>query len=775
MDYCLELLNEVNAFCGSDEQGKRIRNLICYISDNEEIDKTEDVKELLFEASQLIRVFGYNKLNNLDNNIINENNKFSLLKNDIILNTYQAKSNKTALLDKKQKEIIDTFQSMDKKRIFVSAPTSFGKTHLLKEMLYLNKETYNNVVLIFPTIALLSENMDSITDFVAEHNMNYAVDNTFHDVEEDSRNIFILTPERAIMIFEESPKIKIDFFFFDEVYKIDEDFNSSDDYDDVDNVATSTLLPYSRAVAFRLVLHFLAKYTKDFYLAGPYISIESLANGMKYFIEKYNVTTFEVNAEATLKSYIKAWKKKSTEKNIVSGEIDIIIEGEFDTKTNTVQNALNYIDKNNLGQTLIYCDAPSRTVRYAENAICKSNIHSGALQEFIDHLTNRYSVQVEGKNIESTKEWSLIKILKGSIGLHHGKLPKYVQREILNFFNKGELSALFCTSTLIEGVNTIAKNIIVASSVIRNNRPLNQFDIKNIIGRAGRYYHHFVGRVFFIDKKQELILRGESQRLDMPIYNHCKLAAEDVDNVNLEDLHIKNQTLKGIRDEQLDKNILPDEVFVKNRLFDRLQQQNLLLRITENFEKYHYYLEKYWIVKEVLNKGLCELFFSDLCAVDIISARQITSFLPIVNTYYWYGISGLLNYEINVSKQRPTIDKAYRNVFNTLKTVIEYRLPRYYTLLQSLFNYCAKLEKVEVEIDLSNTIRFFEVGVNSAVGAFLVEHGLSIDAVRQIEKKCPGVSIMDLDEGMKVIDLNKNKFYNYLDSYEKRIVEKYIV
>ena len=56
-----------------------------------------------------------------------------------------------------QKEILDLFISEKINRYFLSASTSFGKTHLVYEII--KKMRYKNVVLIFPSIALLTENL----------------------------------------------------------------------------------------------------------------------------------------------------------------------------------------------------------------------------------------------------------------------------------------------------------------------------------------------------------------------------------------------------------------------------------------------------------------------------------------------------------------------------------------------------------------------------------------------------------------------------------------
>ena len=61
-----------------------------------------------------------------------------------------------------QKEVIDRFDKNKCNRFIISAPTSFGKTFIIYHLI--EKMNYENIVLIFPTISLLSENLKRIID-----------------------------------------------------------------------------------------------------------------------------------------------------------------------------------------------------------------------------------------------------------------------------------------------------------------------------------------------------------------------------------------------------------------------------------------------------------------------------------------------------------------------------------------------------------------------------------------------------------------------------------
>ena len=57
------------------------------------------------------------------------------------------------------------------------------------------------------------------------------------------------------------------------------------------------------------------------------------------------------------------------------------------------------------------------------------------------------------------------------------------------------LPILICTSTLIEGVNTAAKSVLIYDKAIAN-RNYDFFTFSNIRGRAGRLGQHHVGKVY---------------------------------------------------------------------------------------------------------------------------------------------------------------------------------------------------------------------------------------------------------------------------------------
>ncbi len=164
---------------------------------------------------------------------------------------------------------------------------------------------------------------------------------------------------------------------------------------------------------------------------------------------------------------------------------------------------------------------------------------------------------VEEKN--SIEAWDFIYALKRGIGIHNGKFPKYFQREIMSLFNQKQMPLLFCTSTIVEGVNTNAKTVIVYHNPSGENDAGKRFLLLNINGRAGRYLRHFVGNIVYLNRECLKIESSEHISLVFKLFSDEGLLG-DVDLENVENEHLSSTNLERKRIE-LDRDLLPDKVF----------------------------------------------------------------------------------------------------------------------------------------------------------------------------------------------------------------------
>lgn len=783
----LQLLKEATRLINiaelTNDNKNRLKDILCYLSEWRNNHPTECVQYpqlefILYNASRKLRTFGYNRLNKFDNSIINADNNLIAIKDTVVDEFYKTESG--FILDSAQKDVLDTFESANGK-LFLSAPTSFGKTFLLKEIIYRHYENYNNIVIVLPTVALLIEVTEEIDDFNEKHSLGYTIYNSiYRDLELSERNIFILTPERVLRLLAIVPDIELDFFFFDEIYKIDEDVALSSEDDVNDKIELGNDNPQRdeqdhRAVAFRLALYFLLKKCNSCYLAGPFIELNNLKDGFNKMLEKHHIATKEITFIPTLKNQIdfhgKTYKYSSPFENYnESTPSNKPIE-----KLIYVANRLQFSKTN---QAIVYCLYPAYTEQHARefSDSYKDPLPvDSSIQMFIEHLKNNYNFSFGGKR-SSFDNWDLIYALRNQIGIHNGKFPKYFQREIMRRFNDGAMSTLFCTSTIVEGVNTNAKTVVVYNNPSGKTDEGKKFLLLNINGRAGRYQHHFIGNIVYLSDKSLKIVNCDGISLDFKPYNTKILLSDlDLENIDDGDLSLNNKTRKTAL--KFNKQLLPDDVFEQNRLIERKKQERILSIILDKIE--------FFIGIETVSvyDFVSGIYFETILQIW----SEIGEIKPTqINAIKWFSINyaensyqGVLDYRFKKylaqeKDEHKFVNDTYRKVFRDVKDTIEYQLPRIISLFESLIIRAFEIKKIHLvnPLDMSSIIRYFEIGAISPLGIDMVEKAIPIITVKKIDR----IKFYETElegqrkEFTKIFNLAASKF----DEYEKHYLMEYI-
>lgn len=325
------------------------------------------------------------------------------------------------------------------KNIAVSAPTSFGKSFVIDAFISLKNP--DNVVIIVPTIALADETRRRLYKKFA----NKFKIITTSDVDLAERNIFIFPQERAIGYCNKIANI--DILIIDEFYK------------------ASIAYDKERAPILLKAILELGKKAKQKYFLAPNISEI-----------KNNPITEEM-------------EKIQLDFNTVFSEIHKIYEKTQKITDDFKKMELLNIIKNNDSKSLIYAGTFSNIDKITN--ILKENIpdkSSSILNNFSDWLKSNY-----------LDTYILSDLVKKGIGIHNGKLHRSLSQIQVRLFedDKG-LDEIVSTSSIIEGVNTSAENVIIWAN--KNGRSnLNNFTFKNIIGRGGRMFRHFIGKIYLLD------------------------------------------------------------------------------------------------------------------------------------------------------------------------------------------------------------------------------------------------------------------------------------
>lgn len=104
-DYVNLLLSAINNYNEENSKSKvELRDLVCIISDDEKQKKDPLIRELLYVASQKMRVFGYNVQNGFYQNdiVIDQTaSDLTLLRNQSIIKYYQSKVRANNILGKR--------------------------------------------------------------------------------------------------------------------------------------------------------------------------------------------------------------------------------------------------------------------------------------------------------------------------------------------------------------------------------------------------------------------------------------------------------------------------------------------------------------------------------------------------------------------------------------------------------------------------------------------------------------------------------------------------
>jgi replicative superfamily II helicase len=138
--------------------------------------------------------------------------------------------------------------------------------------------------------------------------------------------------------------------------------------------------------------------------------------------------------------------------------------------------------------SIIYADRPSGTERIASELI-KNEPEPDVVDPDIADLVNFLTVHIH-------PEYSLIKFLRYRIAFHYGAMPSIVRSRIEDLCSAGKLKFICCTSTLLQGINLPAKNIIMERPCKGTGEAMERGDFLNLSGRAGRMLKEFHGNVW---------------------------------------------------------------------------------------------------------------------------------------------------------------------------------------------------------------------------------------------------------------------------------------
>lgn len=341
---------------------------------------------------------------------------------------------------------------IDNDASIISAPTSFGKTFCIFE--YIIRTFPRNVVLVVPTLALMSEYLSKIIRNYRDHFHIYKVHTGIDETASydfDAFNIFVLTHDRVVNETAFNKLDRIDFLVIDEVYKLEKDV--SDD----------------RVLVLNMAYYYLAKRASKYVLLAPFISEVKDTD----ILDKKPVTYVTDYSPVVNQVF----------------ERPILNDNDRFRECRVILNKLDPSEK-----TMVYFPTVTLMYKYINNVIVHEPPYETSNADMLSFI--------EWARQEIHEDWCLVTALERGYLIHNGQIPSGPRMFAINNFEDDKYRfIMLCTATLLEGVNTTAKNIIITKPSRRSNSvgdSFTAFDFYNLVGRTGRLNRHFIGNAYYI-------------------------------------------------------------------------------------------------------------------------------------------------------------------------------------------------------------------------------------------------------------------------------------
>ena len=356
-----------------------------------------------------------------------------------------------------------------------------------------------------------------------------------------------------------------------------------------------------------------------------------------------------------------------------------------------------------------------------------------------------------------SKEWNLKAMLNHGVGIHNGQFPRHIVNSQLDYFNQGKLNVIFATTSLIERINTAAKNIVIFD-MKKLNKKLSYFDFNNIKGRAGRMMQHYSGNIFYFDAPPI----KTSEKVDVPIIEQRdNLQSEVLINLEREDvkdnLKEKYNTIKSSISEEL-------WTIFRENYYDVESQKRL----------YNYLIQKSNLLNELSWSSSSPSYDTLLQTMKAISHgldnASNKSYKHVTLTAYKISkgnIKNVIDSEVQYQSEKVR-DKGLHEVYNEvifdifkfMRTEAKFKISKKLSVLQSIVNYILK-DKI---VDYSLFIAKLENEEIGGLKSILLDYGAPSTTIKKIRTNLDSVEIIDY------IKSNLDSL-NFTD-YEREIIEK---
>lgn len=418
------------------------------------------------------------------------------------------------------------------KHFSFSGPTSMGKSFIIKSFIrkVVGNKPPENIVIMVPTRALINQfsiDLNKELKVVLEH-YNYTVITNSNVTELPSETqqhyIFVLTPERLLSYLSQKNNPSFTYLFVDEAHKLAAEKDT-------------------RAVTAYSAISKSLKYNKNLnlYFASPNVSNPEVFLKLFKKDEKLNYKTKETPVSQNL-FFVDMTQNRVIhymESERYQFEPDIV------KKAENIYDVLSALGNNT--NNIVYCSSKAEAVNKAERMFSyldqQQTVKSNSVKKVIRQIKGYIH-----------KDYYLANFLNKGIAYHFGNLPQIIRNKVETLFKDREISYVFCTSTLLEGVNMPAKNVFILNN--KNGRSNFQpIDFWNLAGRAGRLRYELSGNIICLKesdkvwKKPENLLEKKMEiSLSPSVENYIDKKLKKIEQLLNENPDIKNEseTIKEI-------------------------------------------------------------------------------------------------------------------------------------------------------------------------------------------------------------------------------------
>lgn len=417
---------------------------------------------------------------------------------DELYSTVQLLEYEVMILD--QKIILSDFQKRmwdgleQHARVGISAPTSAGKSYVLvnKAIDVLTKNE-GKVFYIVPTISLITQVSNDFRKKIKELSItDIEVAQTVNDISlfKSAKIIYVLTQERAFSALNhpDADLTNVRMLIVDEIQNIEKVPNENEERAkilyDVIQVFNNDVNP------------------EKIVISGP--RLEKLESIVKdWFGEHAKSVTEDLPSVLNItysfrKTRGKLWLIQHISKELFQSiEIPdtfkikekILKRQKFEEEENDLLALI--INRNKKDGTIVFADVTREANKIAKGIALKLNNVSLSIDT--DSFCSFVQETVHPK-------YTLSETLKKGIAYHHSKMPPHIKNLIEKLFINRHLTAIVATTTLMQGINLPAKNIIIKTPKVGDREVLTGYEFANLKGRAGRLMQDFVGRALIINE-----------------------------------------------------------------------------------------------------------------------------------------------------------------------------------------------------------------------------------------------------------------------------------